>query len=243
MTGRLSGALVASNSESSDYSGNPGPSVPVVACQAVTLSYRVARSTRTVLSDVTCEVRPGERIGIIGPSGSGKTSLVHLLAGLDSPASGQVSWPALGGSPMSRPGRVTVAFQAPSLISALDVTENVALPLVLAGAAQMEAVERATEMLERLHLGGMSSQLPEELSGGQAQRVALARALVTRPTLLLCDEPTGQVDHGTAEELLDLVLADAAAVQTAVVIATHDPAIIERLCAQWTITDGQVRTA
>ncbi|MDQ6839437.1 MAG: ABC transporter ATP-binding protein [Actinomycetota bacterium] len=212
-------------------------------CEAATVSYRVARSTRTVLQDVTCEVRAAERIGIIGPSGSGKTSLLHLLAGLEPPASGRISWPALGGPPATAPGRVTVAFQAPSLLSALNVTENVALPLVLAGAAQSEAVERAAQILERLHLGSMVAQLPEELSGGQAQRVALARALVTRPTLLLCDEPTGQVDHGTAEELLDLVLTGAADAHTAVVIATHDPAVIDRLSARWTITDGLVHAS
>lgn len=215
---------------------------PVVACEGAGVSYRVARSTRPVLRDVTCEVHPGERIGIIGPSGSGKTSLVHLLAGLEPPASGSVSWPALGGPPTTCPGRVTVAFQALSLLSALDVTENVALPLVLAGLPHRQALEQAAEMLGRLHLGGLAAQLPEELSGGQAQRVALARALVTGPALLLCDEPTGQVDHGTASELLDLVLASASDAQTAVVIATHDPAVIDRLSVQWTITDGRVDT-
>ncbi len=234
MTARLAGSLTA------EQPGSPTGSRPVVACRGATVAYQVARSTRTVLHDVTCEVLPGARIGIIGPSGSGKTSLVHLLAGLEPPASGTISWPALGGPPSSCPGRVTVAFQAPSLLSALNVTENVALPLVLAGATQSDALERSAQMLDRLHLTAMAAQLPEELSGGQAQRVALARALVTRPTLLLCDEPTGQVDHGTAEELLDLVLAGATEAHTAVVIATHDPAVIDRLSTEWVISDGVV---
>lgn len=214
--------------------------VPTVRCEAASVTYRMGRTTRTVLAEVTCQVEPGEVIGLIGPSGSGKTTLLHLLAGLERPRSGTVSWPAIGGAPVDHPGRVTVAFQAPSLLSALDVAENVALPLVLAGASQQEALRQAARMLDRLQLGGLAAQLPEELSGGQAQRVALARALATQPALLLCDEPTGQVDHHTAEALLDLVLADALAASTAVLIATHDPSVIRRLDSQWTITDGRL---
>jgi len=149
----------------------------------------------------------------------------------------------MGGPPIEHPGRITVAFQAPSLLGALDVAENIALPLLLAGASQEEAIGRARDVLDRLHLGGLVAQLPEELSGGQAQRVALARALVTRPALLLCDEPTGQVDHHTAETLLDLVLAEASASTTAVVIATHDPSVLVRVQSRWTITDGRLQTA
>ncbi len=217
-----------------------GRADPVVTCSAIGLSYRTGPTTRTVLRDVTCAVAPGEHIGLVGASGSGKTSLLHLLAGLEHPTRGAVSWPALGGPPGSHPGQVTVAFQSPSLISALDVTENVALPLVLAGVVQSRAMVAAKEILARLHLGALAAQLPEELSGGQGQRVALARALVSRPALLLCDEPTGQVDHHSAEELLDIVLADASSAHTAVVIATHDPAVIARVSSRWTLTDGQL---
>lgn len=216
---------------------------PLVRCEAASVTYRVGRTTRTVLDEVTCCVKSCQVIGLIGLSGSGKTTLLHVLSGLERLSSGMVSWPAIGGRPVDRPGQVTVAFQAPSLLSALDVAENVALPLVLAGAPQEEALREAGDVLDRLHLSGLVAQLPEELSGGQAQRVALARALVTRPALLLCDEPTGQVDHDTAETLLDLVLADASESSTAVVIATHDPSVIVRVQSCWTITDGRLSTA
>ena len=215
---------------------------PLVCCDEASVTYREGRATRTVLDQVTCSVKPGEVIGLIGQSGSGKTTLLHVLAGLEHLSSGTVAWPAMGGRPADHPGRLTVAFQAPSLLSALDVSENVALPLVLAGASHNEAMGEAGDMLDRLHLGGLGAQLPEELSGGQAQRVALARALVTRPALLLCDEPTGQVDHHTAETLLDLVLADTSASSAAVVIATHDPSVITRVRSCWTITDGRLST-
>jgi ABC-type lipoprotein export system ATPase subunit len=177
-------------------------------------------------------------IGIIGPSGSGKTTLLHVLAGLEHPGSGSVSWPALGARPSSRIGRVSLAFQSPSLVTALDVAENVALPLVLAGVDERAAREQALGALERLELDPLCNQLPEELSGGQAQRVGLARALVSRPSMLLCDEPTGQVDAETGSALLEVLLADAAERKSAVVIATHDAAIIDRLAARWSIADG-----
>lgn len=224
-------------------SEHPAGGCPVVRCEAASVTYRAGKITRTVLDAVTCSVTPGQLIGLIGPSGSGKTTLLHVLAGLQGLSSGSVRWPTMGGPPIEHPGRITVAFQAPSLLGALDVAENIALPLVLAGASQEEAIGRARDVLNRLHLGGLVAQLPEELSGGQAQRVALARALVTRPALLLCDEPTGQVDHHTAETLLDLVLAEASASTTAVVIATHDPSVLVRVQSRWTITDGRLRTA
>ena len=212
----------------------------VVECRSASLAYARAGIDRTVLREISCRVEPGELVGILGPSGSGKTSLVHLLAGLQRPSAGTVDWPTIGGSPSFRPGRVTVAFQAPSLLSSLDVVENVALPLVLAGADHEAALETATATLSRLHLGDLAGQLPEELSGGQAQRVALARAVVTQPDLLLCDEPTGQVDHRTADELLDLLLTDAPALRAAVVIATHDDSVVARLDTRWVISDGRL---
>jgi putative ABC transport system ATP-binding protein len=126
------------------------------------------------------------------------------------------------------------------LLAALDIAENVALPLVLSGLDDSTALDRAQATLARLGLDALSRQLPEELSGGQAQRVGLARAMVTEPTLMLCDEPTGQVDHQTAETLLDVLLGDAIKRGASVVIATHDEAIIDRLPLQWSISDGRL---
>lgn len=204
------------------------------------LHYRVASGTRRVLEDVTCAVRAGEAVAVAGPSGSGKTSLLHLLAGLEHATTGRVDWPVLAGIPADRPGTVSLAFQAPSLLAALNVVENVALSLLLAGVTEADARSRAEQMLARLQLEPVAGQLPEELSGGQAQRVALARALATRPMLLLADEPTGQVDSATAALLLDVLLAEACAAGTAVVVATHDPAVLERMSTRWTVADGRL---
>jgi putative ABC transport system ATP-binding protein len=212
----------------------------VVTCDGVSVVYRAAAGELEVLTDVTCSIQPGGLIGVIGPSGSGKTTLLHVLAGLERPRSGRVSWPAIGASPAERVGRVSLAFQSPSLLTALDVTENVALPLVLSGMEEGFALDRACTTLGQLGLAELARQLPEELSGGQAQRVGLARALVSEPALLLCDEPTGQVDHQTASILLDVLLGEALKHNTAVVMATHDAAVIDRLHACWSISDGRL---
>ena len=162
----------------------------------------------------------------MGPSGSGKSTLLHLLAGLDRPtADGR--WPA-SGRPAVRPG-LGVVFQGPSLVPALDVVENVALPLLLAGVDEPEAVERAAAALDRLELGGLAGALPEELSGGQAQRVAVARVLAGRPGPVLADEPTGQLDRDERDQVVDVLLAAADELGAALVVSTHDEAVAARL--------------
>jgi putative ABC transport system ATP-binding protein len=190
------------------------------------------------VDDVSFDVLHGDRIALIGPSGSGKTTLLHLLAGLDAPTTGSITWPALGPGRL-RPGPIAVVHQAPSLLPALDVTENVALPLLLAGESEPTATRRATESLARLGLANLRTHLPDQLSGGQAQRVALARAAVTRPRLLLADEPTGQVDRELAVVVVDALL-DAVHDGGAIVVSTHDPLVADRLATRWTMHDGRL---
>ena len=134
----------------------------------------------------------------MGPSGSGKSTLLHLMAGLDDPTVGTVSWPGIGPRSGLRPGPVTVIFQGPSLLAPLTVEENVALPLVLDGMGDAEAHRAARATLDVVDLLDLRDKLPEEISGGQAQRVAVARALAGAPRLILADEPTGQLDRLTA---------------------------------------------
>ena len=177
---------------------------------------------------------PGDRIALVGPSGSGKTSLLHLIAGLDQPSGGVIEWPALGRAEDLRPGPVAVAFQGPSLLPPLTVAENVALPALLAGRAPDAAAAAASAMIERLGLSEVASKLPEEISGGQAQRAGVARALVGEPRLILADEPTGQLDRGSALQLIDVLLEQAEALKAALVVATHDDAVAERLPIRWT---------
>jgi len=192
------------------------------------------------LEPTDCEIAPGARIALMGPSGSGKSTLIHLMAGLDEPTGGEVSWPAIGPPGALRPGPVAVIFQGPSLMAPLTVAENVALPLILGGATHSEALRAGTAALERLELAELADKLPEEISGGQAQRVAVARALAGEPLLVLADEPTGQLDHASASAVVDVLLAAAAHSGAALVVATHDPAVAERLPEQWQIHGGRL---
>lgn len=219
---------------------DPDRSAAVVSWQSVSVRYRGGDSVRTVLREVSGSIAAGEVLAVSGPSGSGKTTLLHVLAGLQPPTSGAVNWPALRCAPDERPGSVTVAFQSPSLVQALDVTENVALPLVLAGGSDAQARSAARDVLASLALSSLGTQLPEELSGGQAQRVALARALVSRPVLLLADEPTGQIDGSTAADLLDALLREVRLRGTSLVLATHDPAVLDRADRRCRLVDGRL---
>jgi putative ABC transport system ATP-binding protein/lipoprotein-releasing system ATP-binding protein len=178
----------------------------------------------------------------MGPSGSGKSTLLHLMAGLDEPTVGEVVWPAIGSREALRPGPVAVIFQGPSLMPPLTVTENVELPLVLAGASAGEAAGRAGQALELLDLLELRDKLPEEISGGQAQRVAIARALSGDPRLILADEPTGQLDRTNATAVIDVLLAAADHAGAALVVATHDPLIAGRLTEHWQMEDGRLHT-
>ncbi|MDT4984680.1 MAG: hypothetical protein QOF95_2170 [Pseudonocardiales bacterium] len=215
----------------------------LVACVDVARTYGTGPAAVVAVYGVTCTVRPGNRIALTGPSGSGKSTLLHLMAGLDTPTSGTLSWPALDGHPLGHPGRVGVIFQGPSLLPALDVTENVALLLLLADTPEKEATQRARAALERLAIGDLANKLPEQLSGGQAQRVAVARVLAARPTLILADEPTGQLDHEAGGLVMDVLLQASEELGAALVVSTHDPLIADRLPVRWTMRDGRMDDA
>lgn len=214
---------------------------PLVSCARLSRTFGKGATVVHAVRDVTCAIAPGQHIALVGTSGSGKSTLLHLLAGLDHPTSGSISWPALDGAPL-RPGPVAVVFQAPSLLDPLDVVENVALPLLLIGTSAVDARAEAVRAIERLGLHDLGAKLPEELSGGQAQRVAVARALVAVPSLILADEPTGQLDSATAAAVTGALLDAADATGAALLIATHDPTVARRLDRQWTIADGHLTT-
>ena len=200
-----------------------------------------SRAVRAV-SGATFSIEPGRRIALLGPSGSGKSTLLLLIAGLDSPTSGALAWPALGDPRDLRPGPIAIAFQGPSLLPPLNVVENVALPLLLEGRAQADAMGAALVALELFELGDLAEKLPEEISGGQAQRAGLARAVVGEPRLILADEPTGQLDHETAGRAMLALLDAADGSGAAVVVATHDPAVAETMDARWRIAAGELRS-
>lgn len=213
---------------------------PVVACTDLARTFGTGSTAVVAVYGVTCRVPAGSRIALTGPSGSGKSTLLHLMAGLETPTSGSIEWPALDRGPHGSPGQIGVVFQGPSLLPALDVAENVALPLLLADVGEREAAARASEALTLLRIGDLANALPEQLSGGQAQRVAVARVLASRPQLVLADEPTGQLDHQAAALVMDVLLQAAAEIGAAVVVSSHDPAVAARLDEQWTMRDGRI---
>jgi len=190
------------------------------------------------LQHATCKIVRGDRIALVGPSGSGKSTLLHLLAGLDEPTTGTISWPALGDESELRPTKVSFVFQAESLLAPLTVVENIEVPCLLGGSSADAARNDAIRLLADLDLNALAEKLPEEISGGQAQRAAVARSLVTRPALILADEPTGQLDHATARHLLDLFERRLEGTDAALVIATHDSSVAKRMKTQWTMEHG-----
>jgi putative ABC transport system ATP-binding protein len=212
-------------------------------CDCVSRVFGSGRSTVTALDGVTCEVRAGELIAVTGPSGSGKSTLLHLLAGLDRPTSGSLSWPALGLASALRPASVAVVFQGPSLLPPLDTLENVGLPLLLMGASEADARQQALHALERVGAADLADRLPEELSGGQAQRAAVARALAGRPRLLLADEPTGQLDHAAGGQVIALLIEAARSLGAALVISTHDARVAGELPVRWRMRHGLLEGA
>jgi putative ABC transport system ATP-binding protein/lipoprotein-releasing system ATP-binding protein len=212
----------------------------LVACSGAGRTYGSGETATVALQPTDCAVMPGARIALVGPSGSGKSTLLHLMAGLDEPTVGTVSWPGIGDRGVLRPGPVAVVFQGPSLLPPLTVEENVALPLVLGDLSHADAHVAARAALDRLGLLDLRDKLPEELSGGQAQRVAVSRALAGRPSLILADEPTGQLDRANGAEVVRVLLEAADHAGAALVIATHDPTVAERLSDRWEMRDGRL---
>lgn len=206
----------------------------------VARTYRSGATAVVAVQPVTAAVHPGDRIAVTGPSGSGKSTLLHLMAGLEPPSKGAVTWPGLRTAHAApAPGEVGLVFQGPSLLPPLTAAENVAFPLLIAGVDAGEARERAALAMASVGVAEVARQLPEELSGGQAQRVAIARVVAARPRLVLADEPTGQLDHATGAHVLDVLLAAADAIDAAVVLTTHDPVVAGRLDTRWAIRDGR----
>jgi len=195
-----------------------------------TLSKRYGDST--VFANVTMEVQPGEFVAIVGESGVGKSTLLNCMAGLDTWDSGsvQIGGVDLGGlsddqRALLRRKQVGFVFQAFHVLPHLDVAQNIALPLMLLG---QQDNQRVQSLLAAVGLEGLGARLPQQLSGGQLQRVAIARALVHRPTLLLADEPTGNLDPTTAARVMDALLAQTRAQGAALVLVTHSPAAAAR---------------
>ena len=216
---------------------------PLVSVNQASRTFGTGPGAVVAVHDVTCTIAAGDQIALTGPSGSGKTTLLHLIAGLDRPTGGTVTWPAIGQARTLRPGPVAVVFQAPSLLPALDVAENVALPLLLEGLPRADATAAARRALSLLGLAELADKLPEELSCGQAQRIAIARVLAGHPRLILADEPTGQLDHHNAAAVVDALLAAVEETGAALVVNTHDREVAARLPIHWAMANGTLTTS
>jgi len=214
----------------------------LVRAESLARIFEDGSTSVTAVAEATFDLAAADAVAMMGPSGSGKSTLLHLVAGLDEPTGGAITWPGVGPREALRPGPIAFAFQGPSLLPPLTVSENVVLPLLLVGTDESTAHQRATAMLRRLHVDDVADKLPEELSGGQTQRAGLARALVARPKLLLADEPTGQLDRETAVATMDVLLQETRAIGATLVVATHDALVAARLGTIWSMQDGRLRT-
>ncbi len=198
------------------------------------------------LRGVDLEIQPAELVAVMGASGSGKSSLLHILAGLDRPTSGEVR---LLGERIDnrseaelaklRRRHIGVVFQSFNLISNLTVADNIELPALVAGMGAAEARHRRNELLERLGISDKANTAPSKLSGGQQQRVAVARALINRPTILLADEPTGNLDTKTTRDVLSL-LRECNIEGQAIVLVTHDSRVASIASRVLTLSDGVI---
>jgi putative ABC transport system ATP-binding protein len=196
---------------------------------SVTKTYIQGSRTVQAVRGVTLEIPSGEFVSIMGPSGSGKSTLMHLLGALDTPTTGDVLFQGESLLTMSdrqrsllRRTRIGFIFQFFNLIPTLRAEENVALPLLLAGKRRSLAIRQAHESLDRIGMMKRAEHFPEEMSGGEMQRVAIARALVTQPEAILCDEPTGNLDSKTSEEILQVLRGLPEVGKCSLVMVTHD---------------------
>ena len=221
---------------------------PVLECRNVTREFREGQSTLAVLRGVSLAVRPAERVAIIGASGSGKTTLLQIMGGLDEPSAGGV---LINGAPMHgtseaakgelRNRYIGFVYQFHHLLPEFTAEENVAMPLLIRRVPKPDALERARSLLDRVGLGERLSHKPGELSGGERQRAAVARALITRPQLVLADEPTGNLDAGNGEHVLKLMLELNDELRTSLVIVTHDHSIAARMDRVLLLEDGVLK--
>jgi putative ABC transport system ATP-binding protein len=227
--------------------GLKGDDVPIVEARQLTKVYGSGDTAIVALDHVDLAVEEGEFVAVMGPSGCGKSTLLNLVGGLDRPTSGQVLIDGVDIATMSdqhitqlRRRRLGFVFQFFNLIPVLTVAENAALPLTLDGVSQAVAKAKSADWLEKVGLVGKLSSRPDQLSGGQQQRVAVARALVTEPALILADEPTGNLDTRSADEIADLLKQVAEEWGRAVVMVTHDPRIASHARRIIFMRDGRI---
>ncbi len=219
----------------------------VLSAKDLGRTYKQGDLNVEVLSDVNLDISKGERVAIIGSSGSGKSTLLHLLGGLDTPSTGSVSIAGQNVAELNQTRRgqlrnknVGFVYQFHHLLPEFTALENVSMPLLIRGESKSKAAAAANELLDRVGLGQRVRHKPAELSGGERQRAAIARALVNRPVVVLADEPTGNLDEGTADKVYQLMLELNSELGTSFLVVTHDTKLAARMERVMTLTRGSL---
>ena len=228
-------------------SSQPRTDTPILQCVDLCKTFSDGKLKVEVLKGIALSIFPGEQVAIMGSSGSGKSTLLHILGGLDVPTRGKVliNQQNLNTLDTTQRGRLRNQFmgfvyQFHHLLPEFTALENVALPLLIRGESLLQVKEKASTILEKVGLKERINHKPSELSGGERQRTAIARALVTRPLCVLADEPTGNLDHKTADRIYQLMLELNAEMGTSIVMVTHDPDLAKRMQRTLILEDGVI---
>ena len=222
-------------------------SQPVLTLKKVERSFRQGRQNLEILRDVSLSVRAGEIVALVGPSGAGKSTLLHIAGLLENPDAGSITICGEACAEMVDDERTSVrrrhlgfVYQHHHLLPEFTALENIVIPQIIAGHHNSDAQDRAREILTWLGLAERETHRPARLSGGEQQRVAIGRAIATGPDLLLADEPTGNLDPQTADEVFDMLLRLARGANLAAVIATHNPGLASRMDRIARLEDGHL---
>lgn len=219
----------------------------IIECRSVSFSYNEGNNQTSVLKNLNFEIKSGETTAIIGQSGCGKSTLLNLMAGLDTPTEGDVLIANTNISKIREKNRTELraknlgfVYQFHHLLNDFSSLYNVALPLLIMGVDKGGALLKSKKILTKVGLENRLNHKPSELSGGERQRVAIARAMITEPTCLLADEPTGNLDAANAKDVLELIIELNTDKTTALLIVTHDLSIANKMSRKLTLTNGEI---